>query len=446
MRRFLAGIIFTTCVIAASSVSVPATPATYETELFANITDSTFRFEQRWALPLSRLADSDDDRLFVRRSVSEQHATGWGATLSVVRPELTARLFVHEDHESSPDPFRLVHGSVRSDSSRAAAVWWHGPLPGYGQFVDTVPLRDGVGPLLFAQAAGPMGFPVRFSLLTYGTNHLRHRFHVLDGDVDYADSRLRWGIAWQQGVELIHSTGLPVSERAGFVRLETAFGRQRAWLLVHDTTRNFRSLAASTYPFQRGTTGIESRWQWRPATNQLLSVYGETSVDRDGTSADKVELSFSSMPRHRWGWRLGVEASRTGGQLTARGWDMTLTNHDRRFTVSASGTVGDDGHRHRFRAEWDEGPWRLRVAVDDRLPGWRTEWRWAGAARWQATVVYKQRTYMGHGVVPWLHVRLSHDISGFGDVWIQWMEPDLGRLDVGWSRPQTVSAGVRAVF
>lgn len=450
MRRLLAcfvGTVGTGCVVAAFSVAVQATDALYETDFVSHITDATFRMEQRLTLPLSRLRSSSENaRLFLRHTVTEHRTSDWGAIVSVVRPAMSIRLFLHERHEASPDPFRLVHGSVRTDTSKGAAVTWRGRMPGYAQYVNAVPLRDGSGPLLFARVVAPAGIPVRLSVLTYGTERLRHHFTVVDGDLAHDAARLRWGIAWQGGVALDDWIRRTIVERAMFVRLETAFGRHRAWMSVHDTSGDFRSLAASSYPFQRGITGIESRWQWRPATNHLVSVYGEKNVAHDASSTEGLEISYSSMPRRRWGWRIGWNASRTWSQVVSSGWEVVSTNPDRRFNMSMAASVDAGGYRHRARVEWNDDRWRMRLAFDDGLPGWRAEWRWTDGDPWQATIVYKQRTYAERGVAAWLHARLSRDVPGFGEVWVQWMEPDLGRLDVGWSRPDTIAAGIRVTF
>src|SRR5690625_4718757 len=130
----------------------------------------------------------------------------------------------------------------------------------------------------------------------------------------------------QDGVEIANTDGglisKPLNERARFVRLESSFGRHRAWVLVHDTSSNCRSLAASTYRFRRGSTAVESRWQWRPATNVLLSVFGERRVSHVGTSVEAAEVGVSFMPRRRWGWRIGLESSFGDGESEATAWDV----------------------------------------------------------------------------------------------------------------------------
>lgn len=274
---------------------------------------------------------------------------------------------------------------------------------------------------------------------------------MVDGELVGGNYRLQWGTARQDGVEIGQFAGgffrEPVQERARFVRLQSSFGHHRAWLLLHDTSDHFRSLAAATYPFRRGTAAIESRWQWRPGTNRLVSVYGEWRMSRDGQSFQGVEAGYSSMPRRQWGWRVGWDSSWEDGVTGTTGWSVTLTNPDRRFqhSLTVSRSTGRPTRR-RIRLQWDDGRWRARLSADDQLPAWRVEWRWTSGHRWLVTVVFKQRLYADRGVVSWVHAALTHHIPGFGQVWLQWMEPDLGRLDVGWTRAKTIGAGLRVSF
>lgn len=458
MRRFIAGVVGPAVIVATWAFGAFAKDATYESMLVVNTEDSTVRFEQTLSIPLSRVltsipdpeAETSANRLFLRHTVPTSEAS-WGGVLTLEADALSARLFVHEPHDTTSDPFRLVHGSVRDDTSIGAAVSWTGSWPGHAQYVSAVPLRGLAGPLVFAQVAAPAEDTIRLSTLAYGTERLRHHFLAVDGRLRVGDSRLEWGVARQTGVELHTSGGLSsrdvVDEGARFARMETSFGRHRIWLLVHDTDREFRSLAASSYPFRRGATGIESRWQWRPATNRLLSVYGERILFRDTSSATGLEVSFSSMPRRAWGWRVGWEGSWVDSTPDSNAWNVTVTNPDRRLEQAM--TVSKDAKgdvRRRIRLQWNEGTWFARLSTDDRLPGWRLEWRWTHDGTWETVVVYKQRTYTDRGIVSWFHVSLTYHVPDFGQVWIRWREPDQGRLDVGWTRPETLGAGVSVFF
>lgn len=459
MRRFLAGVIGPVVFVAAWAFCALAKDATYESTMVVNTEDSTVWFEQTVSLPLSRVLTSfpefDADmsagnRLFLRHQAPTSDSSNWGARLSLETNALSAHLFVHERHDTSSDPFRLVHGSVRGDAAKGVSVTWSGRVPGHAQYVSAVPLRGTDGPLVFARLAASPDEIVRLSVLAYGTERLRHRFFVVDGRLRFGSSRLEWGVAQQGGVEVNTSGGEPrrdrLDARAGFIRVETSLGRHRAWLLVHDTDEGFRSLAADAYPFRRGATGIESRWQWRPATNRLLSVYGERRMSRGDSSHEAVEVSFSSMPRGAWGWRVGGDVSWDDGARDSSGWSVTVTNPDRRLEQSVTVSKTADGLRRRLRLQWNEGHWLARLSTDDRLPGWRLEGRWTPEGVWEATMVYKQRTYADRGVVSWFHASLTYHIPDFGQVWIRWMEPDQGRIDVGWSRPPTVGAGLTVFF
>lgn len=458
MRRLVAALAVFVVTTAAGDAGAFAREAAVETSVRIDVEQSSFRLEQAVTIPLSRLftsfphtedAGAEPSRLFMRHVVEPDGDSRWGASLSASLGGFSARLFIHEPHKSSPDPFRLYHSSVRAADASGVALTWQGPLRLSVQYVDKIPLRGLTGSLI-ALRAGSEADPLRWSAVLYGTERLRHRFVAVDGDTALGAARLSFGAARQDGVELTQATGgllrRAVEEQALFAKLETAFGRNRAWLMVHDTSGGFRSLAAASYPFRRDALVVEGRWQWRPGTSRLLSVYGQRRLSREGGAADKLEAAFSWMPSGGWGARVELEGEWERGREEERGLSVTVTSPDRRFDQSVAVSWDAAGsRRRRLTVQWRGDVWRARLGVDDALPAWRLEWRWSPGP-WEALVVYKQRVYPERGAVPWLYASVTYDVPDFGQWWIRWGESDNGRLDVGWSRPVVVGAGWRVVF
>lgn len=457
MRRWIAGFLGPAFFVVTCAVGALAQEATVESRVVFDVEQASLQVDSSLTLPLSRLSTDTDffadnvsgNELFVRHTLRPDGTTAWGAHASFASRSLSARLFLYEPHDSSSDPFRLIHSSVRHKNAMGVAFTWSGAVPVHAQYVSHVPLRQRVGPLMSMRIGGDQQ-PLRLSTVLYGSDVLRHRFIVLDGAVRLGSARLAWGAAQQDGVEQ-HSAehGLelrPAVGAAGFVRVEGTLGRHRGWVLLHATSPSFRSLAASRYPYRRGATGLEGRWQWRPATNQLLSVLMERRWPREDPVYEALEASFSVMPRGRWGWRAGWDGSWEGGSAAERAWTFTVTSPSRRLEQSVSVSTGADGGvRRQLRLQVAEGSWRVRLAGDDRLRATRVEWRWAPAG-WTVTVIYKARQFDESGVATWLHASFTRDVGETGQWWIQWGEPDQGRLDVGWSRPDTIGAGVRVSF
>lgn len=455
MRRWLASAAIGLMLVAGAAGAY-AQQAFWETSVRVAADTAAFELQQQLALPLSRLLVSSPPAsagepagfLLLRHTVDPDGAFRWGASLSARGPTWSGRLFIHEPHDTSPDPFRLYHASVRAHDASGASLTVSGRFRVAVQYVDNIPLRGLSGPLLSLHAEST-GWPMRLGVVAYGSERLRHRFVVADGDWRVGAAVVSLGAAIQDGVELTGSGNAwlrrIVDEHAVFARVETAFGRHRVWVLAHETSPGFRSLAASSYPFRRGALAVEGRWQWRPETSRLVSVYAQRRWSGD-VVLDEAEAAFSAMPRGRWGYRIDVSGRWDGGVYTERGWTVTVTNPDRRFRQVWSVSETADGQRRRqVRFEWEENRWRARLSVDDGLPGWRLEARWSPGG-WNATVVYKQRTYPGSNVQRWLHAALTYDVPGFGQWWIQWRDGDNGRLDVGWNRPAVVSAGLRVSF
>ncbi|MBO8142338.1 MAG: hypothetical protein H0Z37_09220 [Firmicutes bacterium] len=329
---------------------------------------------------------------------------------------------------------------------------WRGPWGGWLHFVESVPLRDEAGPLLSAQIVAPNPLP-RITWIAYGTPSLRHQFFVADGTALFGRHlRLSWGRGWQAGAELA-STGEPaivsVAEWARFARIETGFGRHRIWFSVHGTSPGFRSLANPDYPFRRGRTGIEGRWQFRPATGHLLSVFGRyTSPLSSGSEELDGLLSYSAAPRGRWAWRVDVEWRRREGEGRLHSWEIQARDPERRLELSAKVYPGESPLRVRPAFEWAGSGWRLRVTADTGFPGWRMEWRLLDHPAWQVTAVYKVRGEAGDDGQgrTWSHVSVAHRVPGFGSVWVKWGRWDQGRLDVGWSWPAEAALGLSVDF
>lgn len=459
MRRIFASVVGPVVIVATWALGAVAQDATYESRVLVRADDLTVGIEQSLFLPLSRLpglaggeADpSDENYLVLRQTLPADGRWSWSGALAFERGALSTKWFLRHPHDTSSDPFRLVHESAYGESSTALSAKWSGPWSAAVQHVSAVPLRGGDGPLYYAQVASPSPPAVRLSALAYGTSRLRHRFIALDGRWDVGRWRFHWGTARQDGEEVVAAAGgtrrTTLDESARFLRLETSWARHRTWLLVHDTTGGFRSLAASAYPFRRGARVVEGRWQWRPAANRLVSVYGQRRAVVDGSTYDELEIGFSSMPRRRWGWRIDWETSWQDTDFEERAWTVTLTDPGRRWEQTMTLSMTAEGaRRRRMGLRWDDGSWRVRLVVDDGLPGWRLEWRQSPEGPWEAVVVLKQRAYAGRGVVSWVHASLTRHVPEFGQLWVQWREPDQGRLDTGWNRPPAVGAGVRVFF
>ena len=222
-------------------------------------------------------------------------------------------------------------------------------------------------------------------------------------------------------------------------------------MTVHRTTGGFRSLVADDYPFARGRLGWEGRWQFRPRTNHLLSVYAHwlTPVSYPFAPGQEVEVRYSVSPRQRWAWHAGAAWEREAESGPAVTWQAGVRDPGRRLDASVETTVSSgDGVRWRPRVQWQAPDWRLLLTADSAFPGWRAQLVYTGHPLWDLTAVYKERRPSSGSPGPsgWTHVRLLRRIPGFGEVWAQWNDWDQGRLDVGWSRPATVAAGIAISF
>src|SRR5690606_33773194 len=242
----------------------------------------------------------------------------------------------------------------------------------------------------------------------------------------------------------------PVRETAAFARVDAARGRHRIRMTVHRTSDGFRSAVARDYPFARGRIGLEGRWQFRPRTNHLLSVYGQwlTPVGDQFAAAQEVEVRYSVSPRQRWAWYAGAAWELEAESEPAVTWQAGVRDPRRRLDASLEATASGDGVRWRPRVEGQAPDWRLRFTADSEFPGWRAQWVYTGHPFWEVTAVYKERR-QGSGSPgwrSWTYVRLLRRVPGFGEVWMQWNDWDQGRLDVGWSRPVTVAAGISIAF
>lgn len=378
----------------------------------------------------------------------------WDAALTGAGERTEAALFLRRSHRSSKDPFKLVHSSAYGDKTVAGVISRTGRWGGAVQYVTDVPLRRGRGVVVAGRLDLPMP-TLSLSAVEYGSNTVRHRFLAVDGRAESGGMPLTWGVAHMSGIEIDTDSGpglvdhTSIRDGAAFVRREWRRDAHSGWMRVHGTGPRFRSLAADAYPFVRGAFGVEGRWQWRLSGNRLLSVYGHrvqrwASPPEAGSAVDyETEAAFSSMPRGQWGWRLGAEGKTKDGAVDAFALEWTLTDGTRRFEW-VTGPVGRDGAvTWRHKAQWDAETWRLRLLVDGRFQGWRVEWlvREAAGRRW--TVVHKRRS---QDAVAWTHIQFERTVPGLGDVWVRYMEPDRGRIDVGWSRSETVSAGLRVSF
>ncbi len=429
---------------------------------------ATYRFEvslepgQTGAYTLThsvQIPIGDPDRGGMHGEVQLRHEAGpgdapatWGGAVSVAAGALEAFAAHGLDHRSSPDPFRLVHKSARTPQAWAVGLEWSGSWSAAFQYAEAAPLRGRTGPLVTARVQGPGAWP-RLTWAGYGTEVLQHHFYVLDGRVQVTPAaQVAWGGAWQEGLEA--PAGQPgfvaVREAAAFARLDARAGRHRIWLTAHGTTAGFRSLAADSYPFARGRAGLEGRWQFRPRVNHLLSVYAEhlEPLGPEFGRSQDFELRYSVTPRGRWAWLTGVRLSWSGEGGPGATWVAGLRDPGRRLDASVEWEIAGDGARLRPRVEWQAEEWRLLVAADTAYPGWRAQWAYTGHSLWELVVVYKERWL--HGTIPerrgWTHVQVVRRFPEFGEVWVRWNEWDQGRLDVGWTRPATIAAGIAVFF
>lgn len=385
-----------------------------------------------------------------QRTFPGDSTSAWAGGLHLAAGPFRGYLVHNDHHRSSTEPFRLVHYSAWSPGAWAGGVQWLDRWSGLVQFVEAVPLRRQAGPLLVGQLAGPAPWP-RLTWVGYGTTQLRHHFYVLDGALDLSPgARLRWGGAWQQGLEVAALAGpvafASVAEGAAFARLEASRGRHRYWLALHGTSPGFRSLVADDYPFLRGRAAMEGRWQFRLQTSRLLSVYGHVAEPLDGRYAPsrEVEVRYSAAPRRQWAWHLGGAWRWREGEGTILGWEAGLRDPARRLDLSVEMEAGGAGVRWRPRVQWRAPDWHLRVAADTALAGWRLQWVHTGHPLWELTVVYKQRWDPAGGlpVRDWLYLRVARRLPDRGQVWLRWGDHDQGRLDVGWAWPAEVAVGI----
>lgn len=387
-----------------------------------------------------------------RTAVGEDAALA--GALAVTAGPWEAYLVRDEDHRSSTEPFRLVHRSARVPGTWAGGLQWRGRWFALLQYVQAVPLRGRTGPLLLVQAGPPLPWP-RLTWVGYGTDQLQHQFFVLDGAFRLGTNvRVAWAGAWQTGLEVASPLAVPglthVSEGAAWARVQLTRQRHRLWFTVHATSSGFRSLVADSYPFHRGQAGIEGRWQFRPQTSHLLSVYGEVRqpLNQKAVPFRAVEARYSVAPRQRWAWHLGALVKWEGGAPPAVTWQAGARDPKRRLDASLELATGGPSLRWRPRIAWESDGWRVVATADTDLPGWRVQWVHSAYAPWHLTVVYKERWSKDAAgpARPWTHVRLARRLQERGEVWVRWGEWDRGRLDVGWSQAPALAAGVSLTF
>lgn len=414
-------------------------------------TDGSWSFRHELEVPVKWLADGLPPG-GGRASVAFAHGRDgphWdGAAEASVGP-LSFGLFYGRPHVSSKDPFKIVHSSARSEGSVAGLLRWRGSAEAEVQFVNEVPLRRNLGSLV----AGGLRWPGGGSLhvAAYGSETVRHVFATVDGSLSVDRRPLQWGVAWMEGVEVDGTgAGQPVADGALFVRGEWSLGAHGGWWRLHATGPNFRSLAADSYPFARGKVGLEGRWQWRAGTGTLISAFARRLQAIEGPSRYETdlegEISFSSMPRGRWGRRLTTEVKSGEDGVRSFAVEGFVTHPSRRLEIAAQVGSRNGGPLHwRYRLQWEGDGWRLRLSVDEAYGGWRAEGRGGDDGPWGWTVVYKQRDRAKGSPSHWLHAELRRQL-GRVEAWVRFMEPDLGRIDVGWARPPTGAVGFRMSF
>lgn len=470
MRRhdFFAGalLFLSSVVIVLCSFEVVTAVGSYETAITLHVNQGTSTVRHELVLPwsLPSLADAPARWHGTAEAAFSQRADGtavWDAALEAVDASWRAALFVNRNHRSSSDPFKLVHASARGDESIATLFEGSEAWTWSVQYIDGVPLRGRPGSLVAARLSTG-GFPFGASYIAYGSERVQHRFAAVDGQWQFPSGiGVQWGAAVQTGVDVEEGKGVGqivhTSMRAGaaFLRGHLRRGVHSGWLRLHGTGPEFRSLAADTYPFARDKFGLEGRWQWRPGGNRLVSVYGQrlhplsASVGSERTPMPEYEFeaSLSTMPRGQWGWRVTGGMETAGDVVDEASLELTARDPGRRLEVITRLSLPTIPLRRRHRLQWDAGSWRLRLTVDSGFPGRRAEWRVTDYGGWGWIVVFKQRD--ATEVTPaadWVHVELSRRVTGFGQLWVQYMAPDRGRLDVGWQRPVEVSGGVRISF
>lgn len=386
-------------------------------------------------------------------------ADSWDGAFEAATSAGRVALFVNRNHRSSTDPFKLVHASVRDEQSFAFVLDRMQPVPVALSYVHSASFARASGPL-FHLRLQPLSFPVWLTFVQYGSERVRHRFTAADGRLPLgAGLHVDWGAVLQTGVSVERrrtdgaTVHVPINEAAGFVRGELAFGAHRGWLRLHGTGERFRSLASYNYPFARGKSGVEGRWQWRLQPFRLISVYGHVLFPTFANipSAERRpegqwEMSYSHMPRQNWGWRLGGTAKSEAAANLSYGVSLTVTDPSRRLQSVVSPTWRERTIAWRYNVEWNDGGGRLRFTYDTSFRGGRLEWRVDDAADWGWSVVYKRRRGDVTDKADWLHVELRRNVGSFGQFWVQYMEYDRGRLDVGWQRPPRLSAGVHVLF
>lgn len=455
------GLVFVLAFVVLSVAPAPAGAVAYWAETAVPVDEpQAFTLEQSLRVDLDPPVESLGRRLggeLVLRQATRgaDEPARWGGSLRLAAGSLQGWVLYDDDHRSSTEPFRLVHRSSRSPDAWAGGLEWHGAWSGQLQYVQAVPLRGRPGPLLMGQVQGPAPWP-RLAWVGYGTDQLQHQFFVLDGSWRLSPGvDVTWGGAWQRGLEVAAAPAVPgglvpVSEAAGFVRLNVTSGRHRWWVLVHGTSPGFRSLVASTYPFYRGRAGWEGRWQFRPRPNHLLSVYGQLLWPLgDGyRDARELEFRYSVAPRQQWAWHAGAALSLNDDGPPAVTWQAGVRDPDRRLDVSLELGTGGPELRWRPRLEWRADGWRVVLGADSAFPGWRLQWTHTGHPLWDLTVVYKERwDQAAHPPVRgWSYVRLARRFSDSGEVWVRWGDWDQGRLDVGWSRPRVLALGIARTF
>ncbi|MFO7310936.1 MAG: hypothetical protein C0P61_002610 [Bacillota bacterium] len=437
------------------SLALPAGAAQYQVQVTIQPGEpESYVVEHTLQVPIGDPQHAIHGNVGLRRTSGPALSEAWGGTLSLKAGRAAVFAARNEDHRSSTEPFRLLHKSSRMPEAWSGAIEWRGPWSILLQYVQAVSLRGRPGPVLAAQGQGPAPWP-RLTWVGYGSDVLQHHFFVLDGSLTVSRSlHLSWGAAWQQGLEAAGTSGqpslAPVRETAAFARVDAARGRHRIRMTVHRTSDGFRSLVADDYPFARGRIGLEGRWQFRPRTNHLLSVYGQwlTPVGDQFAAAQEVEVRYSVSPRQRWAWYAGAAWELEAESEPAVTWQAGVRDPRRRLDASLEATASGDGVRWRPRVEGQAPDWRLRFTADSEFSGWRAQWVYTGHPFWEVTAVYKERR-QGSGSPgwrSWTYVRLLRRVPGFGEVWMQWNDWDQGRLDVGWSRPVTVAAGISIAF
>lgn len=260
-----------------------------------------------------------------------------------------------------------------------------------------------------------------------------YRGWSLDGSRHWDWGQLEWGYARRSD---------PLEEgyrAAGFIRLKT---RRRGTGSVAATAELFRRDDGFRFPLggdlpwranrQGGLLGLEGRWgRWEGRWERLWEQ-PVTHPQQPMATTDFIRLTWR--PGGSWWARLEqeLEAEDEGiDQLLYVRWPASA------FGVQARRTLGADGERWRFRAEWEPRSQRVRLDWDSRLETWRAEYRreWE---RFRIRMVYKERLDPGRPgrreTFRFLQATYSPGQRWQMTVTLGW--DDRGRADFHWGRGQ----------